>query len=524
MRGLATGYFRSVPVVPPEEAATPSDTEPPPAPSAPLWRPLVVSAVAVGSLAGLAEVCWSYKLPDWEENWRAVLPTSADGLLRFAATAVVTDVLVFVVAALLLGAVMAVARRMRASDAPPKDRWGLIQCLLWGIAWSYLYVGWQMLFMLPSSESHSLGYLATIGIGVVGAFVLAYVVSRLLLLVRRRIHQVAPVVLWAAAMAVILLATLPAFGRYRSSRDVQLDVPISAGGPRPNVLLVTVDTLRFDYLGCYGNTWIKTPAFDALAADGLLFDYAISQAPTTTPSHCSIVTSVYPSQHDAYNGKPMKTGFVTLADVLTANGYETVAFTASTTTRSINSGLQQGFDDYIDSLVPWSTVFSRDEFQNLIFFYLAGLAQQSAIRGDVVTSRALDWLDNRGDGPFFAWLHYFDPHAPYAAPEPYCDMYRGRLSDGKPMQAEREAYAGEVTYTDRQLGRVLDEFKKRSLYDNTLILVVADHGEAFGEKHWLNVDVGHNAHLYDTTQRVPLIIKPRRGRRHRAAVSSNRSS
>src|SRR5690606_38524705 len=102
-------------------------------------------------------------------------------------------------------------------------------------------------------------------------------------------------------------------------------------------------------------------------------------------------------------------------------------------TRSINSGLQQGFERYVDSLVPWSELLSADEFQHLIAFYLLGIAQHSQISGAVVSDRAIRWLERRDDDrPFFAWLHYFDPHDPYGSPPPFRDRYRGRVTDGRP--------------------------------------------------------------------------------------------
>ncbi len=135
--------------------------------------------------------------------------------------------------------------------------------------------------------------------------------------------------------------------------------------------------------------------------------------------------------------------------------------------------------------------------------------QNSRITGDIVTNRALSWFDKRSrrEKPFFCWLHYFDPHDPYNAPEPYKDMYEGRISPNLPFLKERVRYAGEVTYTDMLLGRIIEYLKDKGLYENTLIIVTSDHGEGFGEKHGDITEKGHVNHLYDTTQHVPLIIK-----------------
>jgi choline-sulfatase len=306
----------------------------------------------------------------------------------------------------------------------------------------------------------------------------------------------------------LLAATVWSYWRYGNSPEPSPPISLAYGGPRPNILLVTLDTLRADYVRCYGHPWIETPTLDQLAADGAVFDAAIAQAPSTTPSHCSIMTSVYPVDHGAENGRPMRSDLVTLAEVLRAHGYETVAFTSATTTRSINTGLQKGFDRYVDSLVPWSELFGCDEFQHLIFFYLAGFAQHTQIPGEIVTNRALRWLENRSEKPFFTWLHYFDPHEPYGSPPPFRDKYRGKIKDGLPMAAERELYAEDITNADFQLGRFIDALRRADLYGNTLIVVTSDHGEAFGEAHAHITETGHGHYLSDVTQRVPLVIKP----------------
>ena len=204
----------------------------------------------------------------------------------------------------------------------------------------------------------------------------------------------------------------------------------------------------------------------------------------------------------------MRPELFTLAEVLRAQGYETVAFASATTTRSINTGLQKGFDRYSDSLVTWSELLGRDEFQHLIFFYLAGFAQNTQIPGEVVTQRAIRWLDRRSGRPFFAWLHYFDPHAPFGSPPPFRDMYKGKVADGGPLATERERYAEDITYMDFHLGRFLAVLRDKNLYDDTIVIVTSDHGEAFGEQHAHITETGHGHYLSDVTQRVPLIIKP----------------
>jgi arylsulfatase A-like enzyme len=479
-----------------------------PRPAPELARVVMLTALAAGVLAGLAEAGWAYLLPIINAQWRAVLPASLGGLAVFAAAAVATDVLLALAAGLVLLLLLALLTRVtRVSGASPRLHL-LARAVIFGGTLCYLYVGWIVLFVLLAGQRQTLAYRAIVGGGAAVLLLIALLVSLALTALERRGRQHAMMVTWCVLAGLLVIALGPAWWRYRVSQPAAASIAVSAGGPRPNVLLVTLDTVRLDYLGCYGHAWIQTPAVDELAAHGVVFDAAIAQAPSTAPSHCSIMTSVYPFDHGAENGKPMARGLVTLADVLRANGYETVAFVSSTTTRSINSGLQQGFERYVDSLVPWAELFGCDEFQHLIFFYVVGILEHSQIPGKVVSDRALRWLAQRSDRPFFAWLHYFDPHLPYGSPPPARGMYTGKITDGLPMAAERERYAEDITYADLQFGRFLAALREQHLYDDTLIIVASDHGEAFGEQHGDVIEKAHGRYLYDTTQRVPLIIKP----------------
>ena len=478
---------------------------------------ILLTSLGVGVLAGLVEICWAYLLPMFSEQWRATLPKSAGGLLSFCAGAVAADGLLVLFGGIFLLILLTLLTRVtRLSTQSARLRVVARAAIMGGTA-CYLFNGWTALFLLCSGDQETSTDRLIAAAGSVTLLLFALLGSAGLEAARRRWHRVTPAAVWFTAVITLLVVTAPPFWRYRASHDPRREISISNAGPRPNILLVTLDTLRSDYVACYGHPWIKTPTLDQLAADGFAFDAAISQAPSTTPSHCSLMTSVYPFDHGAENGRPMKPDLITLADVLRAAGYETTAFASATTTRSINTGLQQGFDRYVDSLVSWSELFGRDEFQHLIFFYLAGFMRDTQIPGEVVTNRALRWLENRSDKPFFTWLHYFDPHEPYGSPPPFRDMYSGTITDGLPMAAERQRYAEDITYADFELGRFLNTLKRKHLYDETLIIVTSDHGEAFGETHAHIVETGHGHYLSDVTQRVPLIIKPTgphpRGRR-----------
>lgn len=470
------------------------------------------NCLALGVLAALAEICWTYLLPMIRPQWRALLPTGVGEWALFLAAGLATDVPLALLAGLLLWLI--VAGLLRARGQAGGGRWRLIltRMVILGAMLSYLYVGWLGFFVVRVPQIETAAGWSLLAAGVVVMLLVSLGISVALARPRPARGWSAASKTWCVALGALIVASLVGFGHYRARGPVRAEpsIAVRSGGPRPNVLLVTLDTLRGDYLGCYGHPWIQTPTLDELAVHGVLFETGIAQAPQTCPSHCSIMTGMYPFDHDArWNGTPMKPGLITLAGVLRAHGYETIAFTSATPTRSIDSGLDRGFERYVDSLVPWSTVFSYDGFQRLIFFYLVGVAQRSQIRGEVVSDRAIAWLKSRRDDrPFFAWLHYFDPHDPYGSPPPFRGMYAGRIRDGRPAAAERERYAEDITYADHQLGRVIAELRGQGLYDQTLIIVTSDHGEAFGEQHGTVTEYGHLWYLYDTTQHVPLIIKP----------------
>lgn len=246
----------------------------------------------------------------------------------------------------------------------------------------------------------------------------------------------------------------------------------------PNVILITIDTLRADYLGCYGKTGIETPTLDALAADGTRFTRAYCQAPMTPPSHASILTGTYPATHGVrdFTSSGLRQGFPTLAGILKRGGYRTAAFISAYVLDSV-WGLGQGFDLYHDRFAP-------KEFHGTN----PGNVQRKA--GETI-DRVLEWLGGDQRGPYFLWVHLYDPHHDYNPPEPYRSRYA------------RDLYAGEVAYTDRELGRLMGALKTRGDYDRSLIVATSDHGEAFGE----HGESEHGFFVYETTIRIPLIIK-----------------
>jgi arylsulfatase A-like enzyme/tetratricopeptide (TPR) repeat protein len=282
---------------------------------------------------------------------------------------------------------------------------------------------------------------------------------------RRGLRKFLPAVL---ALAVILVGG----GLYLLLKPAA--VPI-VRNDKLNVLLITLDTTRADRLGAYGYAKAKTPNLDSIARNGVRFANAYAQVPLTLPSHTSIMTGTYPLTHGVHNNGAyvLPPGAVTLAKVLKDKGLKTAAFVASFSVDS-RFGLNQGFDVY------------DDNFQSDAPFKAANAERKA----EQVYGAFLPWFDKLKDEQFFCWLHFFDPHLPYNPPSPYREQFADRL------------YDGEVAYMDYIVGLVMRKLLDRNLLGKTLIVVAADHGEAFGEKG----ESGHGVFLYDNVLRVPLLL------------------
>src|SRR5439155_16979899 len=213
---------------------------------------------------------------------------------------------------------------------------------------------------------------------------------------------------------------------------------------RPNVVLITIDTVRADHVGCYGAKNVQTPTLDSLARDGIVFERAISQVPLTWPSHTVILTGTYPFQNGVqdFTGQPLDPRFRSVAQAFKEHGYRTGAV-VSGFVLDRSWGLARGFDFYDDAFAP-------NQFKNRDL----GLVERRA--GESVT-RALSWLQKNPSRPFFFWLHLYDPHSPYDPPEPYRGQY------------QKDLYDGEIAYADHELGRLISWLKHSQLYDHSLV-------------------------------------------------------
>ena len=268
-----------------------------------------------------------------------------------------------------------------------------------------------------------------------------------------------------------------------------LSVPTLLGQTRakpssPNVFLITIDTLRADHVHCFGYDKIQTPALDALAVDGVRFAEAFTPSPITNTSHTSILTGLLPSSHGVTDfAVPLAADHSTWAELLKGKGYHTAAFIGAVIldAKSLAPGLDRGFDFYdnfpehTDSKSRWGRVERR---------------------GMEVVQHAESWLTKHPAGPKFAWVHLYDPHDPYEPPAPYSETYKDRL------------YDGEIAYADSALGNFIQYLKKSGSYENSLIIVVGDHGEGLGEHR----EETHGIFLYDSTTHVPLLVKLPRGK------------
>lgn len=244
-----------------------------------------------------------------------------------------------------------------------------------------------------------------------------------------------------------------------------------------NVVVVTIDTLRPDHLHCYGYSKIETPAIDALAARGALFENAVAQTPLTPPSHASIFTGQYPPAHGVRNtgGFILQSSARPLARILHEQGWDTAAFVSSAVLKK-TFGFNNGFDVYDDQMPkPVKGADTREDPER---------------RGADTVDRALHWLTQQSGKPYFLWVHLYDPHLPYDPPVPFKQKY------------SNAPYDGEIAYADQQLGRLFDAVQQKSPSGQTIVAVLSDHGESLGE----HGEYTHGIFLYDSTLRIVFVM------------------
>jgi len=272
---------------------------------------------------------------------------------------------------------------------------------------------------------------------------------------------------WAIAAAIVTVLTVVGFATYFGQSEAT----------QRNVLLITLDTTRADHVGCYGYEQAMTPVLDQLSRDGVTFENAFTTMPLTLPAHTSILTGRYPPENGVHQNGSAKLdeSIPTLTRYLGKAGYSTAAFIASMVLYS-KHGLNQAFDVYDDEMAGGRRHGSETHLMR---------------DGNQVVDSAIKWLDGQQEKPFFCWVHFYDPHAPF---EGHAELFGDRFRD--------QPYDGDIAFADIHIGRLFDHLKSQGRYENTLIVVVGDHGEGFGEHE----EAEHGFMLYNSTLRVPLIV------------------
>lgn len=344
----------------------------------------------------------------------------------------------------------------------------------------------------------------------------------------------------ALAVLTLLAALLP--------RQTVRSQPLTAGGdpgPRPNVVLITLDTTRADHLSLYGYQRKTTPNLDRLAAESVLYQHPVAPSEMTLPSHASIFTGLYATRHGAHfsrdyrYGRPLETPYPTLAEILRDHGYYTAGVAANTVYLRRNYRLDRGFLYWdnrwpLDFLVDMAGVWLRQLTINSIKLLVPRQNYGHAYRqATAITDTAIEVLDRARlqRRPFFLFLNYMDAHFPCAPPGRYRDAFPGRdpsFTQARYLDLRRNVlrarrqvtpaelrhldsqYDGGILYMDAELNRLFARLRALGLYDNTLIIVTADHGEAFGERHYFE---HASMAVYQFLVGVPLLVRYPQGAR-----------
>lgn len=289
--------------------------------------------------------------------------------------------------------------------------------------------------------------------------------------------------LWLVVIWILVISGALLFIVYKKSASPIKKYEVlcrNSGVRKPNVILITLDTLRADRLPGYGYKNNKLPTLDRLGGQGIIFFQCTTVSPLTLPAHCSIMTGTYPTFHGVrVNGNAaLSEEQTTLAELFKQAGYTTGAFIGAFVLDG-RWGLRQGFDHYDDN-------FDLRNYKQIDL----GAVQRPA---NEIIDLTLDWLERTRNNPFFAWIHLYDPHLPYSPPEPYYSQY-GPTPSG--------LYDGEIAFMDEQLGRLVSWLEHTGLKKNTVLILVGDHGEGLGD----HGEYAHGYYIYDYAVQVPLII------------------
>ena len=298
----------------------------------------------------------------------------------------------------------------------------------------------------------------------------------------------APASLGYSAIPLIFLAWLSASLALAGSEVVKSE-GTQAPSQRPNILIVLIDTLRPDHLGCYGYARNTSPHIDALAAEGVRLSKMMSQSSWTRPAVASLFTSTYPSVHGAVDRADiLPDEMITLPEIFLNAGYETAAFMTN-----------------LNCLPMWGFGAGFQTFADINANAVSNIKDQQA------ADAAIEALRATLGQPWFCYVHFFGPHTPYDPPAPFNAQFTTPESQGDSAAAESARqialYDGAIAFTDEHFGRIVATLKELGMYEDTLIIVMSDHGEALGDHGgW-----GHGTTLYDEQLRIPFVVKLPRG-------------
>ncbi len=288
-------------------------------------------------------------------------------------------------------------------------------------------------------------------------------------------------------LVALLLAFTSALAANKEEKAEKVD-------ERPNVLLITIDTLRADHLSSYGYPLKTSPVMDRLAEEGARFSSTYSAIPLTGPSHISLFTSRFPQEHGArVNGYAVAedSKWLFLPQILERFGYSNAAFISAWPLTSRLTHLGRWFDVYDEDLKRKYQLFNSSRY------------------AEDVTPPAVNWLENRPKEPFFLWVHYFDPHSPYHLREGFEELEPSGHADNRPAPLDDEmaerirSYDSEIAYADAHIGKLLGKIDELGLRDSTVVALTSDHGESLGEHGY----VGHGRSLSQGIVAIPLIMR-----------------
>jgi len=355
-------------------------------------------------------------------------------------------------------------------------------------------------------------------------FVLVLILGRLISLFFRNEYSARKISIWCAAVSPLLLVLILWISSLGIKKQTEAaNIPIKMSDCPYNVILISIDTLRDDYLSCYGAEY-ETPHMDRLAEEGVLFENCYAQSSWTLTSLASMHTGMYPTVNGLNDpNKKISDVRTTLAEYLNEKNILTQSFVTNGYTR-VNFGFGQGFDRY--------NHMTQGIKKNLFLRFMFGrtlkavnpevFKEENLGSADNMTRHAMEFLDAAKSSRFFLWLHYIDPHDPYAPPEtewvppevyngwmnPYdsgliLQMRTGYRISADDMQHLRNLYIGEVRYIDSKIGELLAKIDETGLKENTLVIITSDHGEEF----WEHEGILHGGTLYKEVLQIPLIMR-----------------